>query len=161
MRHQDWVIKIQYQNGTGDGKVLWRLGKDGDLSLSGSTADPWFSHQHDAVYVAPNQIALYDNGNARCMVTPQGCVSRGQVFEIDEVNRTASLILNASLPAYAERHGSAQKLTNGNFFFGSGYLPPLLFSAATEVTPSGAVTSHLGIGGLVYRTFRMKTLYGP
>ena len=26
MRSQDWVIKIDYANGTGDGHVVWRLG---------------------------------------------------------------------------------------------------------------------------------------
>src|SRR5262249_56255363 len=31
VRNQDWVIKIDYRNGTGDGHVLWRLGKGGGL----------------------------------------------------------------------------------------------------------------------------------
>ena len=29
LRHQDWVIKIKYTDGTGDGSVLWRMGAGG------------------------------------------------------------------------------------------------------------------------------------
>src|SRR5574340_128543 len=47
-RHQDWVIKIDYENGQGTGNVIWRLGNGGDFQLFGSGAQPWFSHQHDA-----------------------------------------------------------------------------------------------------------------
>ena len=32
MPEQDWVIKVDYKNGKGSGKVLWRLGKDGDFT---------------------------------------------------------------------------------------------------------------------------------
>src|SRR5262249_45277546 len=32
MRNQDWVIKIDYAGGTGDGHVVWRLGQDGDFT---------------------------------------------------------------------------------------------------------------------------------
>jgi hypothetical protein len=159
VRHQDWVIKIRYQDGTGNGDVLWRLGRGGDFSVKASVLSPWFSHQHDAVYVDANKIALYDNGNVRCLVSPQGCVSRGQVFQIDEANRVATLIFNANLPGYAGAYGSAQRLANGNYLFGSSHLRPELSSSATEVTPAGAVTAHSRIGGLVYRTYRMKTLY--
>ena len=28
-RHQDWLIKIAYDNGEGDGHIIWKLGKDG------------------------------------------------------------------------------------------------------------------------------------
>ena len=35
MRHQSWVIKIDYANGTGTGDVLWRLGADGDFAIEG------------------------------------------------------------------------------------------------------------------------------
>lgn len=30
-RHQDWIMKVNYQNGSGDGKMLWRLGQGGDF----------------------------------------------------------------------------------------------------------------------------------
>jgi arylsulfate sulfotransferase len=43
-RHQDWVIKIDYRNGGGDGHVVWRLGAGGDFTLAGAGPDAWFSH---------------------------------------------------------------------------------------------------------------------
>ena len=48
MRHQDWVIKINYAIGAGSGNVIWRLGKDDDFTITSSDPYPWFSHQHDA-----------------------------------------------------------------------------------------------------------------
>src|SRR5262249_38376178 len=32
IRHQDWVITIDYRNGAGDGHILWRLGQGGDFT---------------------------------------------------------------------------------------------------------------------------------
>ncbi len=51
LRSQDWVIKLDYANGTGDGHVIWRLGQGGDFTLHSSAPSPWFSHQHDVRYV--------------------------------------------------------------------------------------------------------------
>jgi len=47
IRHQSWIIKIDYANGAGSGDVLWHLGYQGDFTLEGGT-DPtdWFSLQH-------------------------------------------------------------------------------------------------------------------
>jgi arylsulfate sulfotransferase len=47
-RHQDWVFKINYNYGNGDGSVIWRLGLGGDFQIVSSDPYPWFSHQHDA-----------------------------------------------------------------------------------------------------------------
>ena len=33
MRHQNWIVKVSYDNGTGDGSILWHLG-EGETSLS-------------------------------------------------------------------------------------------------------------------------------
>ncbi len=35
MRHQNWVVKVDYKDGTGTGDVLWRLGEGGDFKLAG------------------------------------------------------------------------------------------------------------------------------
>ena len=51
LRTQDWVIKIDYSNGTGDGHVVWRLGQGGDFTINSSDPSPWFSHQHDVTYI--------------------------------------------------------------------------------------------------------------
>ena len=95
LRHQDWIVKIDYQNGQGDGHVIWRLGKNGDFTISSTDPNPWFSHQHDPHYVGLSTIVLFDNGNTRCTATNgsiiTGCDSRGQALKLDEHNRTATL----------------------------------------------------------------------
>ncbi len=37
VRNQDWILKIDYRDGTGTGAIVWRLGKEGDFSLAGTT----------------------------------------------------------------------------------------------------------------------------
>jgi arylsulfate sulfotransferase len=53
MPEQDWVIKIDYQNGNGSGKVLWRLGDAGDFKTDSGDKMPWFSYQHDGGFEPP------------------------------------------------------------------------------------------------------------
>ena len=47
IRHQNWLVKVDYANGTGAGDIIWRLGYQGDFTLVGGT-DPtdWFYAQH-------------------------------------------------------------------------------------------------------------------
>ncbi len=158
MRHQDWVIKIDYQNGAGTGAVLWRFGQGGDFTIASADPSPWFSHQHDAQYVGTNQIALFDNGNTRCHDAPPPCNSRGQVFDIDEAQHRATLRVNADLGGYSDRFGSAQELSNGNFSFASGFLFAVA-SQSIETRPDGSLNWVLQTGATMYRSFRMKTLY--
>jgi hypothetical protein len=158
MRNQDMLIKIDYQNGTGPGGLIWKLGARGDFTLVDAAGDPlpWFSHQHDAT-VDGDRILLYDNGNVRRVFFP-GAQSRGQVWRIDEAKRTVALEYNVTLPVYAEAFGSAQKLSNGNYAFGSGFLPDGT-SQSTEVTPSDGVSSNLRARGMSYRSYRTRSLY--
>ena len=156
LRNQDWIIKIDYANGTGAGDILWRLGKDGDFTISSTDLYPWFSHQHDARYTG-SRIALFDNGNTRCVQQPTGCSSRGQVWNVNEEARAVSLALNADLKAYASEWGSADELPNGNFHFMVGRLG--LTSRSIEVRPDGAMTFVLQTNAWVYRSFRMTNLY--
>src|SRR5262249_12034600 len=65
LRLQDWVIKIDYRNGAGDGHVIWRLGAGGDFALNSADPAAWFSHQHDAHYIDDHTLILFDNGNTR------------------------------------------------------------------------------------------------
>ncbi len=72
-RHQDWLVEIRYDNGLGDGSVLWRLGKDGDFQYTSSDPYPWFSHQHDASFqMTPDGLRLlvFDDGNTRVLANP-------------------------------------------------------------------------------------------
>ena len=37
IRHQNWIIKIDYNGGRGTGNIIWRLGYQGDFALVGGT----------------------------------------------------------------------------------------------------------------------------
>lgn len=172
MRHQDWVIKIDYADGTGSGDVLWRLGADGDFTLEqAGTPDPapWFSHQHQPELYG-SELVIYDNSNLR-HESDENAHSRGQSYLIDEDTMTATLILNADLGVYSSFLGSAQKLANGNYHFLSGGIGggtdvgtdlgiPAGDSQSTEVTPDGEIVYVLATGATTYRSFRMPNLYG-
>jgi arylsulfate sulfotransferase len=165
-RHLDWVIKIDYHNGAGDGTVLWRLGKDGDFQIASSDPSPWFSHQHDANFEADGTTLLvFDDGNAR-FATDKNAHSRGQALSIDEKNRTATLLLNADLGSYSQALGSAQKLPNGDYHFDDGFIFVVdssgkanTIAQSVEVDQNGKLVYGIQFAGPEYRSIRMRDLY--
>ena len=122
LRAQDWVIKIDYANGTGDGHIVWTLGQGGNFTLVNplGAVSPWFSHQHDVTYINDTTIVLFDDGNARAATDPNAD-SRGQEWVLNEQTMTATLVVNADLGNYSAALGSAQVLPNGNLAFTSGF----------------------------------------
>ncbi len=162
-RHQDWLIKIGYDSGAGDGRVIWRLGKDGDFQFNSSDAWPWFSHQHDANYESsdPTKLMVFDDGNTR--VASNGGDSRGQVLVLDEKSRTASFALNADLGVFSMAVGSAQELRDGNHHFDAGFVADSNGRAAysIEVDGSGNIVYAAKANTILYRTFRMTSMYSP
>jgi len=162
MRHMDWVIKIDYQDGSGSGAVLWTLGNEGDFTPVSNSPEPWFSHQHDANYVGDNLLTLFDNGNAvpSCQADSAACRSRGQVWELDEINMIATEVLNTDLGSYSFALGSAQNLANGNYHFNSG-IQDFSFATADEVNPDGDIVLQVRAELRVYRSFRVRDLYTP
>ena len=160
-RHQDWLIKIDYSNGGGSGDILWRLGKDGDFTIDSADPYPWFSHQHDASLLPGDDTLLlvFDNGNVR-HDQDTSARSRGQVFRLNEEDRTASLVLNADLGVYGQALGSAQRLENGNYHFDIGWILPDGASRSVEVDPEGTIVYEIQVAAPLYRTFRMPDLYG-
>ena len=164
LRHQDWVIKIDYQDGAGTGNIVWRLGNAGDFSLVASDPSPWFSHQHDAAAELNGTFTVFDDGNTRVVQNPGVTEnSRGQAYLLDETNRIATQILNSDLGLYSFALGSAQLLSNGNYHFLPGYNNPgpSQFSQSIEVLPTGVVNFRLQSPAPAYRSFRMKNLYFP
>ena len=78
IRHQFWLIKIDYNNGQGSGDIVWKLGWQGEFTLVGGT-DPvdWFYAQHGPSFVSDVtsgnfQLTLFDNGNNRPNVANGG-----------------------------------------------------------------------------------------
>jgi arylsulfate sulfotransferase len=160
LRTQDWVIKIDYRNGEGDGHVVWRLGQDGDFTVNSTDPNPWFSHQHQAHYIDDSTLILMDNGNTRHASDPNAD-SRGQVWRLDEQNMTATLAFNVDLGLYSQAEGGAQRLANGNYSFTLGDLgqAPNLFAQSIEVRPDGSNAYVLEKDGDEFRTYRIRTLY--
>jgi hypothetical protein len=155
LRHQDWAIKIDYDNGAGDGHLIWRLGQDGDYTVNSNDPNPWFSHQHDAHFIDDTTLIVFDNGNTRRASDPNAH-SRGQVWTIDERTMTATLEFNADMGNYSSALGAAERLANGNYCFTSGREP----RESIEVLPDGSQVYVLQLGGqTLYRSFRVRTLY--
>ncbi len=162
MPEQDWVIKIDWKDGKGSGKVLWRLGTGGDFIPKSAEADPWFSYQHDARFLpgTSNRILLFDDGHRRRKTNP-AANNRGQVWELDESAHTARLLYNADLGAYAAAVGSAQALENGGFTFEAGFInPDSIYARAIETSAAGKVVYvQQTYGGITYRSFRVADMY--
>jgi arylsulfate sulfotransferase len=159
-RNQDWVIKIDYRNGEGDGHVIWRLGQDGDFTVDATDPNPWFSHQHNAHYIDDSTLILFDNGNTRRASDPSAH-NRGQVWMLDQQTMTATLALNADLDVYSDAFGGAQRLSNGNYSFTSGRQgePPNIFGQSIEVGQDGTKAFVLQVDKALYRSFRISNLY--
>lgn len=161
IRHQDMVIKINYNSGSGDGSILWRLGPQGDFASSvpaGQTAFQFFnSHEHDAEYESNGLISLFDNGDTR--VSLYGGNSRGQAWQVDETNMTANPVVDIDLGIYSLATGSAQRLANNSYHFYLGDINNTN-SQSVEVTTSGTDEFKLVEASAVgYRSFRMSSLY--
>jgi hypothetical protein len=167
-RHQDWIIKINYDNGSGNGNVIWRLGKGGDFQIVSNDPYPWFSHQHDANYQQTSwglAVLVFDDGNTRIAANSTGN-SRGQVLSLQEQSLIATLDLNADLGVYSFALGTAESLPGGTFHFDAGDITKDALAGANasrsiEVDALGNVLYGVAISTLEYRTIRMRDLYTP
>ena len=151
----------------GGGDVIWRLGRDGDFQFLSDDTFPWFSHQHDGEFDFGDnsRLTVFDNGNTR-FALDERATSRGQVLELDEIQRTAKLLVNADLGAYSPALGTAQRLASGNFLFGAGWVldetSPSGFSTdAFEVSPDGDSIYIQRVPTQSYRTFMLRDMYNP
>jgi hypothetical protein len=187
-RHQNWVMKIDYQGGNGGGAILWKLGYQGDFTLVGEqNADTdWFFAQHypNLLKASGNQITLmsvFDNGNDRCYAMPGGCdpvgppppppSSRGAIFKIDETAMQADLAWQYSLGEYSYWGGNVMLLANGDIEVCASEplpigAPPPATDAPSQVVelipgPTGPVVvwQMTVTSGGTYRSYRIPSLY--
>jgi arylsulfate sulfotransferase len=179
MRHQAWVIKINYNDGAGDGSILWKLGYQGDFNLLPNTTnaqDPqdWFNAHHDANIISTTtsgmlDVLMFDNGNRRVLDTSgtlcagaTPCESRVPVLHLDENAKTAGITFVDKLaPVFSFCGGSARLLRNGNVEFAE--CAPTTTSAdifeVTKTSPPQVVwTMHVN-GQNAYRGIRVPSLY--
>jgi hypothetical protein len=176
IRHQNWVLKVNYADGAGTGNILWHLGEGGDFTLVGGT-DPtdWQYAQHAPSFFSKNtsgvfSLGMMDNGDDRIFPSSAPCGAPGDpctystvpVWQLDETAKTATFTFHDILPdtQYNSFGGNAEQLANGNVEFdlcgiGSG-------SIVYEVTPASTpqtVWSMTVAGTNLYRAFRIPSFY--
>ena len=176
VRHQSWVMKIDYDDGRGMGNILWKLGYQGDFTLTnGIEPADWFYGQHDANLVqsrpdGTSEILMMDDGLQRVLddsgtvcgtngSTP--CESRVPLLALDEKGKTALIKWSDELaPVYSSYGGSSRLLTNGNVEFDEC---DTAFGAAifevTMTSPPQTVWQMQIFGQNAYRGYRIPSLY--
>jgi hypothetical protein len=174
MRNQDWIAKINFQNGTGSGNIIWLMGLDGNFTINNPTNDPypWFSHQHDVEFQDTNytDMSMFDNGNTR--VTEQGGNSRGYLLTVDEAAFTVTPTLLGNMGQYSVSMGSAQQLSNGDWEFLAGDIvgtPPTngaspmagkgQWELGAEMTTEGNIIYSEQAPSTCYRVWRLTDFY--
>jgi arylsulfate sulfotransferase len=177
LRHQHWLVKIDYQDGQGTGDIVWKLGWQGDFKLVGGT-DPqdWFYAQHGPSFVGPDssgtfELIVFDNGDYRvldsndeiCGITVP-CHSTTPLLQVDEVAKTATLMGRDDLtPIYSLWGGNADVLANGDWEIDECAATSLPGNGMVlEVTPDSShqtVWSMLITAQNSYRALRIPSLY--
>ncbi|WP_445191781.1 aryl-sulfate sulfotransferase [Sphingomonas sp. Tas61C01] len=177
MRHQHWVVKVNYRNGAGDGSLLWRLGAGGDFTLTnGRNPTDWEYAQHFPFFTGKTSAGIFnlllmDNGNLR--PAPNGtvcgsgadnpCYTTIPEFRLDEQARTATIVSRVIVPTalYSIFGGNAEILGNGNIEYALSGVPT--GGVVQEVTPDDAhalVWSLTDLNGkFIYRGYRLTSLY--
>ncbi|PYT57695.1 MAG: hypothetical protein DMG35_19770 [Acidobacteria bacterium] len=138
IRHQNWLVKVDYANGTGAGDILWKLGYQGDFALlnADGTADTnaadWFFAQHGPSFVSTNTTGKF------------------------------SLVLYPTAPTYSFFGGNAAVLKNGNVEFCESAGGPGTAGDIYEVTQDSSAQTvwHMLITGqFAYRGQRIPSFY--
>ncbi|HEY1807194.1 MAG TPA: aryl-sulfate sulfotransferase [Acidobacteriaceae bacterium] len=180
IRHQNWIVKVDYENGAGSGNILWRLGAGGDFKLVGGT-DPtdWNYAQHGISFASSYSagvfpLAVMDNGDDRLYpgdtTNPlcgtngvPSCYSSVPIFNIDESAKTATLTFHDILPAsqYNPWGGNAEVLANGDVEYdvASYYTSDSVVSEITDQPTPQTVWHLLMTNNNMYRAYRLPSLY--
>jgi arylsulfate sulfotransferase len=179
IRHQNWISKVNYANGNGNGDIIWQLGEGGDFKLAGGTnPTDWQYAQHGPSFAGPNttgvfSLAVMDNGDFRLYppgstCTPQAALPANclyttiPIFKVDETAKKATLTYHRILPArlYSSWGGNAEVLPNGDVEYddcgavGGSYV----FEVTPGANPQTVWKLHEAESGL-YRAFRIPSLY--
>jgi arylsulfate sulfotransferase len=177
MRNQDWVVKINYRDGAGDGSILWRLGPGGDFVIPGGSPADFNYAQHYPVLTGGKSsgvfpLMLFDNGNNRILDSngsvcgspgAASCYSRPVLFELDETSKTAQILWQDKLPVFSLCCGSINALENGDAEFDIALDPDLPSGSGVQEVTQDSVPRLVWqmdvIGQLAYRAFRIPSLY--
>jgi arylsulfate sulfotransferase len=176
LRHQNWVLKLNYNDAAGDGTILWHLGYQGDFTLiGGAGTQDWQYAQHEPSFTTPNTtgvfgLVLMDNGNDRTFPTGFTCpvaltngqclYSRAPVFTIDESAMTATLGHGTITAPYNSYGGNAELLANGDIE--ADYCGVVNGAVIQETTPGNSPQVVLSIempSLVLYRGHRLPSPY--
>jgi hypothetical protein len=163
IRHQDWIIKIDRKTG----KVLWKLGDDGDFKLDG---DRWFYHQHSPELEPDGSLLIYDNGVSNPHIPIKDQQSRPVRIQLDEHTMTAKVVWEESNQRYASLlAGDADVLENGDVNVLDSWIPLVpgmfqpTFARIREVDPKTKKwvwSMELPNGRFAYRCIHTRRLPG-
>lgn len=184
IRHQNWLVKVNYANGAGDGSIIWHLGYQGDFTLMNngqvdSNPADWFYAQHGPSFVGAGNagifnLVLMDNGDDRIFSPGVTCgtgsappclYSTVPIFQINESTKTATFTFHQIIPTslYNSFGGNAEVLPNGNVHYDlCGTSPSTLNSAVFEVTQNSQASTVWELQSTatpLYRSYRLPSLY--
>jgi hypothetical protein len=159
---QDWVLKVDWKNGKGSGKILWRLGKGGDFKPDAKDPNPWFSYVHDVGFepLGSNLLTVLDDSDFN-HGKDASVESRAQVWKLDEEKLTAILAYNVNLGGFSICCGSMQVLKNGGYSSVVGWIDMESPHGRTvETDKNGKIVYAIELEGvLVYRSYRLDDMY--
>jgi arylsulfate sulfotransferase len=181
MRHENWVIKVDYEDGKGSGGVIWRLGEGGNFLLKNGV-DPmdWpYAQHYPSLFSASTSgvfsLGMMDNGDDRIFASSVTCGAPGNppclystipVFQIDENAMTATLTFHQILPTslYNFYGGNADLLPNANIEYalcglgGAIGVGSEIYEVTPQSTPQTVWMMQI-TGTNAYRGLRMPSLY--
>jgi arylsulfate sulfotransferase len=179
MRHQSWVVKVDYHNGSGDGQIMWRLGQGGDFALrDGVDPTDWQYAQHGPSFFSPNtsgvfSLGMMDNGDDRIYPNGSPCTPAANlpasclystipIYQIDEKAMTATMTFHDKIQPieYAFWGGNVDELANGNVEYDLCGVGSSSFvrEVTRELVPK-SVWSMVLTKTNFYRAFRIPSLY--
>jgi hypothetical protein len=145
------------------GQVLWRMGgKSTEFTFSNENPQHYpfyYSRQHNIKRLSNGNISIFDNGDLYKN-------SRAAEYNLDEVNKTATLVSQFYYPASLGRiasatAGGAQKLSDGGWFVDYGQIYPSPISplqhnlVESHSDGSLALVITLPPGMLIYRAYKL------
>ncbi len=174
VRHQNWIVKIDFQDGTGSGNILWRLGHQGDFTLQNATAPTdWFYAQHGPSYFSPNTTGVFtlgvmDNGDDRQF--PSGlacgavgappCYSAADILQVDESKMVATMVQKYAPPStYSFFGGNVAPLSNGYFEVDFCSVKSGAVVQDLQIGTQNPVWQATTPGAYQYRTDRLPSFY--
>jgi hypothetical protein len=147
------------------GQILWRLGgKSKEFSFFNEYqghAPFYYSRQHNVKRLSNGNISIFDNGDLYKN-------SRAVEYNVDELNKTATLVSEFRYPASFGKissalAGNAEKLPNGGWFVNYGMLYPIITNFSTvrhhmvesHADGSLALVISLPENVLAYRAYKL------